>query len=50
MGKENKIENQTFAEERALYHLKDTQVKNCTFAGALDRRISIKGNKKHRGS
>ena len=30
------IENQTFDEERALYHLKNTEVKNCIFAGMAD--------------
>ena len=46
----NKIENQTFEEERALYHLQDTEVKNCTFAGKLDRRICTKRNKKYKSS
>lgn len=42
------IENKTFDEERALYNLKDTEVINCTFAGELDRRVSIKRNKKYK--
>lgn len=47
----NTIENQTFDEERSLYNLKDTEVKNCVFAGPADgesvlkeaRNISVKG-------
>lgn len=38
----NKIENSTFEEERALYHLKDTVVKSCTFAGEQDGESSLK--------
>ncbi len=49
MKLENVIENQVFDEERALYNLKDTEVRNCIFAGELDRGISIKRNKKYKG-
>ena len=50
METKNIIENQTFDEERALYNLKDTEVRNCTFAGKKDgesvlketRNISVK--------
>lgn len=37
-----KITNQTFDEERALYNLKDTEVKNCIFAGPLDGESVLK--------
>ena len=30
------IENKTYDEERALYNLKNSEVKNCTFAGPKD--------------
>lgn len=36
------IENRTFDEERALYNLKDTIVKNCTFAGPADGESALK--------
>lgn len=36
------IENKTFDEERALYNLKDTEVKNCTFAGKADGESVLK--------
>lgn len=42
MKYENVIEKQTFDEERALYNLKNTQVKNCTFAGDLDGESVLK--------
>lgn len=38
----NIIENQNFDEERALYNLKDTEVKNCTFAGEKDGESVLK--------
>lgn len=38
----NIIENQTFDEERSLYNLKDTEVKNCTFAGEADGESVLK--------
>ncbi len=38
----NIIEHQTFDEERALYNLKDTQVKNCIFAGPADGESVLK--------
>lgn len=38
----NTIENQTFDEERSLYNLKDTHVKNCTFAGPADGESVLK--------
>ena len=38
----NIVENQTFDEERALYHLVDTEVKNCTFAGPADGESALK--------
>jgi Protein of unknown function (DUF3737). len=40
--KMNKIENQTFDEERALYHIKDTEVINCVFAGKQDGESVLK--------
>ena len=36
------IENQIFDEERALYNLKDTEVRNCTFAGPKDGESVLK--------
>lgn len=36
------IENQIFDEERALYHLVDAEVKNCTFAGPADGESALK--------
>ena len=36
------IENKTFDEERALYNLKDTEVRNCTFAGPQDGELVLK--------
>lgn len=36
------IENKTFDEERALYNLKNTEVKNCTFAGPQDGESVLK--------
>ena len=36
------IENKKFDEERALYNLKDTEVKNCTFAGPQDGESVLK--------
>lgn len=38
----NLIENKTFDEERALYNLKDTEVKKCTFAGEKDGESVLK--------
>ena len=38
----NTIENQTFDEERALYNLKNTEVRNCTFAGPQDGESVLK--------
>lgn len=37
-----RIENQTFDEERALYHLQDAVVHNCTFAGPADGESALK--------
>lgn len=37
-----KIEHQTFDEERALYHLKDTLVTHCSFAGKADGESVLK--------
>lgn len=37
-----RIENQMFDEERALYHLQDTTVHNCTFAGPADGESALK--------
>ncbi len=53
MKLEKVIENKTFDEERALYNLQDTEVKNCIFAGEQDgesvlketRNISVKNCK-----
>ena len=36
------IENQTFDTERALYNIKDTQVRNCIFAGPADGESVLK--------
>lgn len=36
------IENKIFDEERALYNLKDTEVKSCTFAGERDGESVLK--------
>ena len=36
------INNQQFDEERALYHLCDTQVENCVFAGPADGESALK--------
>ncbi len=36
------IENLTFGEERALYNLKDAEVKSCTFAGEEDGESALK--------
>ena len=38
----NKIENQNFDKERALYNLKDTEVINCNFAGIEDGESVLK--------
>ncbi|MBR4555681.1 MAG: DUF3737 family protein [Ruminococcus sp.] len=38
----NLIENKTFDQERALYNIKDTLVKDCTFAGAADGESVLK--------
>lgn len=42
MSLEEIIENKTFDEERALYNLKNTEVKNCTFAGKADGESVLK--------
>ena len=42
METKNLIENKTFDEERALYNLKDTEVRNCTFAGPQDGESVLK--------
>ena len=39
---ESVIENKTFDEERALYNLKNTEVKNCVFAGKQDGESVLK--------
>lgn len=39
---EHIIQNQTFDEERALYHLMDTEVAHCTFAGPADGESALK--------
>ena len=36
------IEKQTFDEERALYHIMDTHVKDCVFAGEADGESVLK--------
>lgn len=38
----NKIVNQKFDEERALYHLENTSVENCVFAGETDGESVLK--------
>ena len=38
----NLIENKTFDQERALYNIRDTLVKGCTFAGAADGESVLK--------
>ena len=38
----NTIKNQQFEQERALYHLQDTAVTGCTFAGAADGESVLK--------
>lgn len=38
----NKIVNQKFDEERALYHLENTSVENCVFAGEADGESVLK--------
>ncbi len=38
----NIIENQTFDEERSLYNLKNSEVKNCIFAGPADGESVLK--------
>lgn len=38
----NLIENKTFDQERALYNIRDTLVKDCTFAGAADGESVLK--------
>ena len=38
----NSIENKTFDKERALYNVRDTIVKGCTFAGAADGESVLK--------
>ena len=42
MEYKNKIEYETFDEERSLYNLKDTIVENCTFAGINDGESVLK--------
>lgn len=42
MEVKEKIENQVFDEERALYNLKDTEVSNCIFAGEKDGESVLK--------
>lgn len=39
---EHIITGQTYDEERALYNIKDTEVKNCTFAGPADGESVLK--------
>lgn len=39
---ENVIEGQTYDEERPLYNLKNTEVRNCTFAGPRDGESALK--------
>lgn len=36
------VENKIFDEERALYAVRDTEIKNCTFAGAADGESALK--------
>ena len=38
----NLIEHKTYDQERALYHIQDTLVKNCTFAGPADGESVLK--------
>lgn len=38
----NIIENMTYDEERALYNIRDTEVRNCTFAGEADGESVLK--------
>ena len=42
METKNIIENKNYDEERALYNLKDTEVRNCTFAGPSDGESVLK--------
>lgn len=42
MGIEKVIENKSFDEERALYNLQNTEVKNCIFAGEQDGESVLK--------
>ena len=42
MEVKEKIENQVFDKERALYNLKDTEVSNCIFAGEQDGESVLK--------
>ncbi len=42
MKLKNKIEKKCFDEERALYHLQDTEVNHCTFAGEADGESVLK--------
>lgn len=42
MEKRLKIENETFEEERALYHVKDADVAFCRFEGAKDGESAMK--------
>ena len=39
---EHQIENQQYDEERALYHLQNTQLRNCVFAGPADGESALK--------
>ena len=38
----NRIEGKTYDAERSLYHLRDTRVENCTFAGPADGESVLK--------
>lgn len=38
----NVVENQTFDQERALYHIRDAVIRNCTFAGPADGESVLK--------
>ena len=38
----NIVENQTFDEERSLYNLRDSEVKNCVFGGPADGESVLK--------
>lgn len=42
MNLKDTIENKTYDEERALYNLKDAEVRNCTFAGPKDGESVLK--------